>query len=231
MFAHSIKGCHPLESHQSHCDSIPSLHNFYFFSSLFLWIPLKFPFFWHGYLLFSLFLLVSIFSSCLFGLVTCGVPSCVCVEESVKCVCVCVFLYAVVLLLLLLVLIAFGVCVLWIGFWVGDVGFRYQFGDHGHWVWDECHFHCVCVHQNHLWEAKRGCWISDDVRDWIKNWYGTGKFGCAFFLPLPLFPVYCFLLVNVARFWVLCSIFMKLINIGIYFIWSWFFWLLFWSGT
>lgn len=106
--------------------------------------------------------------------------------------------YAVVLILLLFVLLAFGVCLLWvhllrvcvwIGFWVGDVGLRYQFGDHGHWVWHECHFHCVCLHQNHLWKVKRGCWISDGIWDWIKNWCRTGKFGCTFFF-LPPFPVF-----------------------------------------
>lgn len=46
---------------------------------------------------------------------------------------------------------------------VGDVGWD-EFDYYCYWVWDECHFYCVCMHKIDMWEAPRGR-VAADVRN------------------------------------------------------------------
>lgn len=54
-----------------------------------------------------------------------------------------------------------------LGIWVervvisGDDWFKHELDYYSYWVWDECHFHCVCLRQTNLWEASPGGFKAD----------------------------------------------------------------------
>lgn len=59
---------------------------------------------------------------------------------------------------------------------IGDVWLRgHELDYYYYWVWDECHFHCVCLHQIDLWETQRS-WIQANVWDRLGDWSRTGRY-------------------------------------------------------